>query len=354
MNFRFWHRADLHEFAEAVQPELRATRAPEPNESLVRRILASRQAGVRIILPEVRDRRRSVTRLSVAGVIAAALLIVLLPMVRRTSPNADSVSSVSSFLSSAAFAQTSAVGNVPELPPVKLTRPDAIRPIAIELARHLRDSSGKVTADLTAAIALAADEVEGTPAWRLTSVSHDVVMGQERASVETVYVARADLRLMRRTVHVSPYSRFRRINVRQEFHGDSVNGRMTTDGPSIGEGRPIARRLPPQFGPYLSDAMAPLLLMPAPLAAGWTGSLSMLGWAVIPRDIFVPVEMRVEGEERIRVPAGEFDCWRLSIRFAGRKLSYWARKSDGLGVRVYDDSEAATRGTREMVLRSVR
>ena len=30
--------------------------------------------------------------------------------------------------------------------------------------------------------------------------------------METLYVARADLRLLRRAVHVTPYSRFQRIN----------------------------------------------------------------------------------------------------------------------------------------------
>lgn len=354
MNLFFWRRTRLREFAEAIKPELRATSTPELDDALLRRILVSREAGTRIILPEVAERRRPVARLVVAGVVAAALLLVVLPIVRRTSSSPDDLSSVSSFLSSAAFAQIPKGGNTPELPPVQLTRPGAMRPLTLELARHLRDSSGKIASELTATISVVADDVEGTPAWRMTASSRDVTAGQQRLSVETTYVARTNLRLLRRAVHVSPYRRFGRINIRQEFRGDSVSGRMTTDAPSIGEGRPIARRLPPQFAPYLSEAMAPLLLMPAPLSAGWTGSASMLGWAVIPRDFFVPVELRVEGEERVHVPAGEFDCWRLSIRFAGRQINYWARKSDGLGVRVYDDSDPATGGTREVVLRSVR
>jgi hypothetical protein len=237
---------------------------------------------------------------------------------------------------------------------VTLARPSAIRPLVMELERHRRDSSGKITVEPAATISVIAADVDGTPAWRMISVWHDITTGQRRVAAETVHVARADLRLLRRAVHVSPYRRFERINIRQKFDGDSVTGRMTTDGPSIGEGRPIAHRLPPSFAPYLSEAFASLFLMPAPLSTGWTGSASMVGWAVIPRDIFEPIELRVEGEERVHVPAGDFDCWRLSIRFAGRRISYWARKSDGLGVRVYDDSEAATQGTREVVLRSLR
>jgi hypothetical protein len=65
-------------------------------------------------------------------------------------------------------------------------------------------------------------------------------------------------------------------------------------------------------------------------------------------DIFIPVEVRVEGEETITVPAGRFDCWRLSIRFAAGRVDYWARKSDGLGVRVVNPTRQ--RGTSEIVL----
>ena len=67
-----------------------------------------------------------------------------------------------------------------------------------------------------------------------------------------------------------------------------------------------------------------------------------------------PSAPRPPRAERVRVPAGEFDCWRLSIQFDGHKLSYWVRKSDGLGVRLYDDSQVATQGIREIALRSVR
>src|SRR5262249_10280139 len=160
-----------------------------------------------------------------------------------------------------------------------------------------------------------------------TSRTGDVVAAQHRVETETLYVARADLRLLARAIHVSPYSRFDRINIQQRFRGDSVTGRMTTDGPSIGAGRAIARRLRPELGPYLTNAFAPLALMAVPVSATWSGSAALLGWAVIPRDIMLPIELSVEGEERLAVPAGTFDCWRLSIRSGGGKIGYWIRKS---------------------------
>jgi hypothetical protein len=193
--------------------------------------------------------------------------------------------------------------------------------------------------------------VDGGPAWQITS-TRDVAAAQHRVETETLYVARADLRLLARAIHVSPYSRYERINVQQQFRGDSVTGRMTTDGPSIGAGRAIARRLRPELGPYLTDVFAPLALMAVPVSATWSGSAALLGWGVVVRDVFVPIELSVEGEERLTVPAGTFDCWRLSIRFGGEEVSYWTRKSDGLGVRFRDERDPA-KGIRETVLRRV-
>jgi hypothetical protein len=354
MKLHFWHRRGLRDFADAIRAELRALPTPEPDDDLLQRILASRAAGTRIILPHSSRHRQPIGLRFMAVAVGAALLLVAVPVVRQTLRKPDDVAIASSFFGSTAFAQAPSGTATPALLPIQVTRPNTIRPLVLELERRVHDSSGKSTSNLKATLTITADIVEGTPAWRVTSVDHKPTTTQDRMSVETLYVARADLRLLRRAVHVSPYSRFQRINVGQQFDGDSVSGRMTTDGPSIGAGRTIARSLPSHFGPYLADAMAPLFLMAVPLSAGWTGSASLMGWAVKDEDVFVPIELRVEGEERVRVPAGEFDCWRLSIEFAGRKLKYWARKSDGLGVRTLDDSETPIRGTREVVLRSVR
>ena len=90
--------------------------------------------------------------------------------------------------------------------------------------------------------------------------------------------------------------------------------------------------------------------MGLPLQPRWSASVSVVGWALVPRDVFIPIELRVVGEEFVRVPAGRFDCWRLSVRFFAKEMSYWVRKSDGLGVRSLDESDAGAGVTREVVL----
>jgi hypothetical protein len=352
MRLFFWRRRALSDFADAIRPELTAIETPEPPAQLLERILATRAASGRVILPEpVIVKPRAATRGIVIVAIAASALLLLFPSIRRVPNGNEEVVASSMFFTGQAFAQpvTARTG----LAPVAFTRPDGIRPLALEFSRRVRSGTGDLVSESRDTLVVAAADVEGTPAWQVVSSRHEVVASQRRTEAETLYVARADLRVLRRAVHVSPYLRFARINVVQHFRGDSVTGRMTTDGPSIGAGRAIARRLAPELAPYLTGAFAPAALMAAPLSATWSGSISLLGWAVIPRDVFVPVELRVEGEERITVPAGTFDCWRLSIRFGGQEVTYWVRKSDGLGVRVFDRRDGPATESRETVLTRV-
>jgi len=77
------------------------------------------------------------------------------------------------------------------------------------------------------------------------------------------------------------------------------------------------------------------------------------GWAVRADDVLYPIELRVVAEERVTVPAGTFDCWRLVVTTGNRLIDYWVRKRDGVGVRSRDvtpRSQRGVRGVREMVL----
>lgn len=331
----------LRDFAEAIRPELQALAVPEPSAELLGRILASRRAGARVILPHMRDQTRRDRR---PFVLAAAVAAVLVVLVMRGRASGESFAS-SGFLSGVAFAQER-VAHVAALPPMRVTHATALRRMTIELERHVRDSAGGARRSRVT-IGVTAEVVAGIAAWRITLTDGETVEGRAGLKAETLYVARADLRLLRRDVHVSPYRRYGRINIAQRFSGDSITGRMTTDQPSIGAGRPIGTRLPAEFGPYIPDALQPLFLMSTPLQRDWSAGASVLGWAVVPNDVFTPIELRVTGEERIQVPAGTFDCWRVDVAVSGRTIVYWARKSDGLGVRVQN-------GARELVLTEVR
>ena len=353
--FTTWRGRDVRDFSDAIRPELQSLPVPLPSEGLLERILDARAAGDRTILPDLSEPRSGAAlRYVIPTAIAAALLLFVLPRDRTDREHRSSSSgdlpdpvTIAPFLSAVAYAQDARLLDRPALPPLRIDKVH-LRPVSVEYVRTWRDSSGKLTNDMHARVTLSPDSVADIAAWKLVSDDEGIREGRRQTESETVFVARSDLRLISRQVHSAPYLKYDRIDVGQRFHGDSVSGRMTI--PSRGIARPIARQLPRAFGPYVTDALAPVFLMGVPLRREWSASVSLVGWAVVPRDVFIPIELRVVGEEFVRVPAGRFDCWRLSVRFFGKEMSYWVRKSDGLGVRSLDQADAGAGVTREVVL----
>jgi hypothetical protein len=340
---RFWRKLrdrGLDDFADAIRPELREMPAPKPHDELLARIIASRNAGARVILPH--DTLRETTRpFRYLGTIAAAVVAFLLASTlldRR--PADDDVSSAPSWFTHVAFAQTPPPGVLP----VQIKMPERLRPIVL---KYQRTVDGKLTThtDLT----LQRDSVGTIPAWRLV-VSRRAIEGPTR-SIDTVVVARNDLRPLRVVARVSPYSSFARIRISQTFEGLHVVGDMNAERLK-GEGahRTFDRQLPSALGPYVPDAIAPIYLMGVEFAPGWKGRLAVLGWLVRNDDVSTTLEMRVDGEEVVRVPAGEFDCWRITVNVGGERQLYWARKSDGLGIK--SRSGASGKPVRENLLTS--
>jgi hypothetical protein len=323
----------LDAFAEAIQPELAGLRTPAPSAELRERTLADRAAGGRVILPVERDASVSARRYIIASVavIAGVLLLPLYRSSRETARDAQPVASLS-FLGNVAFAEQPA--GAPRLPAALPIHPERIHAGTLRYRRVFSDSTDRVVKTVESTLSVAADSSQGTPAWRVVRLEQEFGIGVSAINAETVLVRRSDLGLMTRVVHVRPYRRWRGINIEQRAIGDSLSGRMTLD--DVTGMRPIARRLPSAYAPFLSDALTPIYLAAAPLAAQWQGSVTVLGWAVIPKDVLHPVELRVTGEERVRVPAGTFDCWRMTASYSGGVVDYWVRKSDGIAVRAVE------------------
>lgn len=321
----------LDAFAEAIRPELEALRVPSPTATLRERILADRAAGARVILPEARELGRPVVRylLAAVGVIIALLVVPMHRAVRRE-PSDERLATLFSFFGEVARAEQSPESR-PRLPAALPVHPERLRAGTLEYLRVSNDSRNRVTKRAESVFTLAPDSTTGVAAWRIVVTERDPVSGAE-TKAESLLVRRDDLRLLSRAIHVRPYRRWNGINIQQRVTKDSVNGRMTLD--DVKGMRPIARRLPAAFAPYISDAFAPVYFASVPLDARWQGSFTLLGWAVVPNDVLYPVELRVAGAERVQVPAGTFECWKLAIRYSGDSLDYWVRKSDGIAVRA--------------------
>lgn len=325
----------IEAFAEAIRPELRGLERPPASTELRERILADRAAGARIILPVEQSRGKFPGRYLIAAVAVIAALLVL-PLYRVSRDDAASAQPVAllSFLGGVAHADQPS--GSPRLAPALPIHPERIHAGTYRYRRVLNDSTEHVLMTVESVVSVSADSSLGPPAWRVTRVDRESSNGPPVTSGETLLVRQKDLTMMTRAVHVRPYRRWNGIKIQQWGFGDSVKGRMTLD--DVKGMRPIARRLPSAYAPYVSDAIAPLYLAAVPLGAEWQGSVTVLGWAVIPKDVLHPVEFRVTGEERVRVPAGTFDCWRMTIRHSGGVIDYWVRKSDGIAVRLVDNT----------------
>ncbi|MDQ3520408.1 MAG: DUF3108 domain-containing protein, partial [Gemmatimonadota bacterium] len=208
--------------------------------------------------------------------------------------------------------------------------------------RRLVDSAGRSKTTSRGVVDIALASYDGLPAWRLAQSWTDSIV-----ELDTIFVDHDNLRPIGRVSRVRPYLSYAEIVVRQHFVGDSVLGWMHTDRTF---GRPIRRRLPPASGPYLSsEALAPFFLETVNLTTGWRGTLSIVGWAVVQNDAYFPVALRVVGDERITVPGGTFDCWRIAIASGNASVDFWVRKSDGLGIRTRKRSRSLPGGVEEVV-----
>jgi len=322
---------------------------PEPSlrdDTLIDRIVTERGAGARALLPTsdvvVKSPARRAASLRVAVGVAVVLLVVLFKGFFKGSESLKTAESeefaVSEFfLPKPAFA-TEVVREESSFPPLSV---DGTRLRAGRVAYGRFEQIAGVRRQVgSESVSLSPDQIDGRAVWRVLQQRQLA----DTEHVETSYVDRASLEPLSRTIRVRPYTHYAGITVSQRLAHDSLTGSMQIDR---GIHRPIARRLPPQLGPYLSDAISPVLLGATTLGPSWRGRLAVLGWAVRDGDVSFPVRLRIVGEERVTVPAGTFACWKVNVDASIGMQSFWVRKSDGVGVRA-----VLTRAdtTREIVL----
>jgi hypothetical protein len=330
-------------FERRLRDAARSAPTPEAPSDLIQRVMAERGRGERVILPVADTRaRRSYTwwlTVAAAACIAVAAALVVPRSMARSPLLADEFSSTGFFVSTAFAEQTS---NGPAVPALAGVNGSSIAAKTYRYRLSYVDSTGRVLTDSIGggSLIVTAARVGNVDAWRFELTAQQVEDGQKRTASETTYVTRRELRPIARAVHIRPYRRFDAINIGQRFARDSVLGEVSVTDPKTHTvtHRSIGRRLPPQFGPYVSDAYAPLALTGVRLSADWSRSLSVIGWAVVPMDVFYPVTLRVVGEERIATAAGAIDCWKLYVVAGRQRRMEWVRKSDGMGIRALDEA----------------
>jgi hypothetical protein len=331
------------DFEQRLRDAARTLPTPDAPDGLVDRVIAERAGGARIILPteparSSRSRLRSFAFLAIAASVAAIAVLVV-PGTAHRGAKDEFVSDA--IFGSSAYAEQRTSG--PLAPPLAGINAIGLAPRSYRYRIDYVTGSGQIIPDGGGTLTVVPVLREGVPAWRMDlSAEQTFDENQRRATSETVFVSRRELRPLERAVHTRPYRHFTSLDIAQRFVGDSVLGQMRTDS---GIHRPIARRLPAERGPYLADAYAPVSLAGVPLSIGKTMAFSVVGWAVVPNDVFYSVTLRVVGEEKLST----YDCWTVEITAGSHRRTVWVRKSDNLGLRSLA-ADATPKGRRRFEL----
>ena len=322
--------------------ELRNIPAPDPPKDLLECILASRAAGVRVVLPQ--DRSTVSRRAALLFLTAAAAAVVL--VMRARSGDQRPVGTENEFPDITAGLSLWPPDAVAQEPgPPRRPRYEPVRNLQLARAREgtwtyrtctvfddvLTNCRGRLT------ITVADARWEGRTAWIVSQEDKSVRDRSPdtlRTPPESTYFEGSTLRPIYAAQGGVKFSHV------QQFTRDTV--RETLD---IGGAHPRSWRASAGI-PGAPDAPLvlrwrrvdlTLLLQVLPLDRWWSGSVYSVG-LVGPdpsKTGFAPVDLRVVGSGRIEVPAGRFECWKLEQRESPESmLILWVSKDRGWLVKT--------------------
>jgi hypothetical protein len=92
-------------------------------------------------------------------------------------------------------------------------------------------------------------------------------------------------------------------------------------------------------GTFVSGSMLEAALRVLPLQTGWEDSTSTLSVS-LGGNAVIPTRLSVIGEDRVRVPAGTYDCWVVAVHADPGRGLYWVTKQNPIVVRSAIDIPA--------------
>jgi hypothetical protein len=179
------------------------------------------------------------------------------------------------------------------------------------------EKDASTTSMRTRIVSVSSTNYVGTPAWLLLETRN----GNGIPSSDSLITDMTGLH----PIHWG--AQLGRARLSAEFRGDTVYG--GTSGPP-GRRSIVATMAPSTI---VSAAMLETVLRLIPLQTAWEDSASTLSVSLNGATMY-PTRIAVIGEDRVRVPAGQYDCWVVSVRAgdAARGL-YWVTKRDPMVVR---------------------
>lgn len=320
---------------------LRRLPVPEPNPELLQRILRSRALGRRFTAPS------GEAFLSWRWIAAAAVVALLIGgswgvslYLSKLGQSDDARDQVQELLRGTGLWPSSGdPGRIPrDIPPPTYTLIDSR---ALDTSRLITGVWTYRTEARTEARATVFNRGDRVRLARATYAGQSVWMvsaaGQNRAEgwtqfVDTNYLDASSLRPLRAFWTASKG----RIRIEQSFWPDSAHESLVWTDPKRGSLRGSMALPFPSTVLFLNDWSTNHLAVLFPafrLARGWRGSLFQVSF-LSRRDLSraTPLNLRVAGRERVTVPAGTFDCWRLEVEshfWAPERVRMWVSRDKG-------------------------
>ncbi|HWA55816.1 MAG TPA: hypothetical protein VG692_01110 [Gemmatimonadales bacterium] len=285
------------------------------------RILARRSAGARV---RFTDRRPGPMREWIIAVAATAGFAVLggsYALHHRPAPGRERALAESALLPAALLAQGSAAPSFPELRPVREIRPGEWGYAVLQAGESFTDTTP------VRRWRLARSAYKDIPAWLLLSSPRPG--SAPVAWRDSVWLGATDLRQLGRSVEVMGG----RGRLTEEFQEHQILRGFTTEAGTTWT--VIDREAPGDRqgnGVVLQAGVLALSLRQAALGPAWRGSVALAVWPYYRREVKRWYDLAVVGEERLSVPAGEFDCWKVRLgpvdRDDGRGVFFWISKRE--------------------------
>lgn len=332
---------------------LRQLPVPEPSPDLLPRILRSRAMGRRITFPtrESTAPWRWIAAAAVATVLIGGTWVVSLSLSKIGGSRGSGRDRIAELLSGTMLRPSDGddqeTPGGPPQPKYPLILSDDLDPSRLTEGTWTYQATTTIDDILTqpsgrSRIRMSGATYAGRPAWMVKTSKE----GWSDFS-DTVYVDAASLRPQ----YAVAYGNRWRTRIVQTFSSHSGIGSIEITGPPM-EGLltgKMALPFPPKavFTNDWSPHRLSVLLPAFPLTSGWRGSLYQTGLfsksgpgTLVQRA--VPLDLRVVGRDRVSVPAGTFDCWRMEMdSHFGETVRWtmWVSRDTGWLIKVQHGSD---------------
>lgn len=178
------------------------------------------------------------------------------------------------------------------------------------------EQSASTTVVGTRTVSVSLTTYVGAPAWLLLETRS----GDGIPAADSLITSFGDLR----PIHWSSPLGDARLSM--EFRGDTAYGATSVPGGR----RSIVAAVP--SGSLVNATMLETALRLLPLQTAWEDSAAVMTVSAN-GNALLPARLSVIGDDRVRVPAGTFDCWVVAVRADQARGLYWVTKQDAIVVR---------------------